>query len=68
MDSEEKQHEFSNAQWLSKLAFLVDIGPNRKILLSEWIIANMVAESVSQGVGFLRTLEVGFFHPIPTIN
>jgi len=25
MDSEGKQHEFSNAQWLSKLVFLVDI-------------------------------------------
>jgi len=25
MDSEGKQHEFSNAQWLSKLVFLLDI-------------------------------------------
>jgi len=47
-------------------------GYNRKINLSECVIASSVVESESQGVGvfgvvgFLRTLEVGFFHLTPT--
>ena len=47
---------------------------NRNIYLSECVIATRVVETVSQGVGgfggvgFLRTLEVGFFHLTPEVQ
>ena len=59
IDSEEKQHEFSNAQWVSKLAFMVNI-----IEKFNYLNASLQA-GCGVGVGFLRT-EVGFFHPTPT--
>jgi len=55
------QHEFSNAQWVSKLAFMVNI-----IEKFNYLNASLQA-GCGVGVGFLRT-EVGFFHPTPEVQ
>jgi len=68
MDSEGKQHEFSNAQWLSKLVFMVDITEK-----FNYLNPSLQAESVSQGVGVFWAeskldSEVGFFYPTTEVQ
>jgi len=48
MDSEGEQHEFSNAQWLLKLVFLVDV--------TEKLIIRMRHGKQGCGIGVARSL------------
>jgi len=72
MDSERKQHELSNAQWLSKLVSLVDIREKSSYLnvsLQAGLRSRYGKESgVLGGVGFLKTQKVDFFHPTPEVQ
>ena len=73
MESEGKQHGFSNTQWLSKLVFLVDVTEKK---LTIWMrhckqgcrVGVAKSRGFLGGVGFLTTLEVGFFQPTPEVQ